>query len=73
MFDAEQFGLRIKELRLKRGISTIRLAKELCVSDATISRWENAVITPKAEYIYAMSKYFSVTAGFLLGLEKVEV
>lgn len=35
-------GAVIKELREKKHLSQAELAERLCVSDKTISKWENA-------------------------------
>jgi len=67
-FNVDLFGERLKILRTKRGISTIRLGKELGVSDATISRWENGLIKPTAESIYNIAKFFGVSSDYLIGL-----
>ena len=68
-FDTEVFGERLKELRLKRCLTIVKLAKVLDVNNATISRCENGVIKPSVDTIYAMAKFFNVPAGYLIGTE----
>ena len=68
-FDVTKFGERIKELRVEKGITTIQMGKELGISDATVSRWENGLLIPKADSIFALAKFFGVSAGYLIGLE----
>ena len=68
-FDIKVFSGRLRELRLEKGMSTIKLGKELGFSDATISRWENGLIHPGISSLYKIAKYFNVTAGYLIGTE----
>ena len=65
----ETFGIRLRELRNERGLSSKALGKEIGVSDATIIRWENASMIPGADYIALLAKYFKVSSDYLLGLE----
>lgn len=62
-------GQRIKELRVERGLNQRELAVEIKVSQPTVAAWENEENEPKATYIYRLSKFFKVSADFLLGLE----
>lgn len=58
--------MRLKQLRTERGISQVRLAMELSVSQHTISRYE----TGEREADYAMliriADYFDVSVDYLL-------
>ena len=69
-FNVEQLGERIKSLRVERGIGQNKLAKDLCLSNASISYWETGKQIPSAEVIYKLSKYFNVSADYLLGLKE---
>ena len=60
---------RIKALRAERGIGQNLLAKEIDVSNASISYWENAKQEPSAQAIYKLAQYFGVSADYILGLE----
>ncbi|MBQ8324283.1 MAG: helix-turn-helix transcriptional regulator [Clostridia bacterium] len=59
--------MRLKQLRTERGISQVRLAMELSVSQHTVSRYE----TGEREADYAMliriADYFDVSVDYLLG------
>lgn len=59
-------GLIIKELRQLKNISQPELAKNIGVSNGTISFWENGQNEPKASYIKRLSNYFGVTTDYLL-------
>ena len=56
---------KIKELRESQGLSLMKLAKILNVSDASIFNWENGV-EPKASHICALANYFQITTDELL-------
>ena len=64
-----KFAERLKDLRLERGLSAKALGKEIGVSDATIIRWENVTMIPRADYVVIIAKYFKVSSDYLLGLE----
>lgn len=63
------FCKRLKSLRLEKGLSTTALAKEIKVSDASISRWENGLRVPNIDELFALAKFFNVSADYLIGLE----
>lgn len=65
----DYFAKRLKELREQHHLSMMQLANVLHVSDAAISNWENSINEPKISYLIAISKYFDVSADYLLGLE----
>ena len=69
-FNVKHLGERIKLLRVERGIGQNKLAEDLCLSNASISYWETGKQIPSAEVIYKLSKYFNVSADYLLGLKE---
>lgn len=62
------FCERLKELRLERNISTVKLATAIGVSNSIISRWENGLRVPSIDHLYNIAKYFGVTSDYLIGL-----
>lgn len=50
-------------------LSQTELAKKIGASQKAIDFWEKGINEPKASYIIALSKFFGVTADYLLGLE----
>lgn len=60
---------RIKELRKESNISQQQLANAIGVSQKAIDFWEKGINEPKASYIISLSKFFKVSADYLLGLE----
>ena len=61
---------RIRELRDEKRLSQARLAKEMGVTQQTISDYEKGRIEPSIETIKKLCKFFDVTAGYLLGIEE---
>lgn len=66
----ETLSKRLKELRLENKLSQTEFGKLLNVSQDTISLWENGKSYPTIEYLYALCKTFSVSADYLLDLDK---
>lgn len=64
-------GQRICEMRTAFGWSQVELAKRLGVAKQTVSNWENDNIQPSIEMLVRISKLFSVTTDYLLGLDEI--
>ena len=63
------FDERIRELRHSLGINQVGFGKRLNVTKQCISNWENNNIMPSIDMLIRISKTFSVSADYLLGLE----
>ncbi len=63
------FAERLKDLRMEEKLSVEKLAKNIGVSKAAISRWENGLQIPNIVYLVMIAKYFNVTTDYLCGLE----
>lgn len=61
-----KLGDIISNLRKERNLTQKELADELCVSDKSVSRWENGSTYPNIDMIYIISKYFGVSFYNLL-------
>ena len=61
---------QIRLLRVNRKMSQVELAKCLGVSKQSVSNWENDNIQPSIEMLIKLSKVFSVSTDYLLGLEE---
>lgn len=59
---------RLMELRKERGLSQATVAKDLGVSLGIICYWETNKSDPTARNIAKISRYFNVSADYLLGL-----
>ncbi len=69
-FNLKEMGERLLALRKERGIGQNELARLLSFSNASVSYWENAKQIPNAEAIYKLSKFFGVSADYILGIEE---
>lgn len=58
---------KLRELRKARNMTQSELAKEIKVSEKTISRWEKEETLMKADKAKELAKFFDVTVGYLLG------
>ena len=61
------FAQRLKELRLKRGLTQAELASALNISNRTISMYEQSNSEPNVEILAKIADYFNVTTDFLVG------
>lgn len=59
--------LRLRELRLEKGISLDKLGEIFHVQKSTLSRMENGKQEPKADFLNDLADYFGVTVDYLLG------
>lgn len=62
------FNERIKQLRESLGINQVEFGKRINVSKQCISNWENSNILPSIDMLIKITKTFSVSADYLLGL-----
>lgn len=60
-------GLVIKQLRKERGILQNVLAKDINVTQATISSWEIERTAPNIAQLNLLANYFNVTVDYLIG------
>lgn len=58
--------MRLKELRLKHGLSQQRLAIELNLNQNSISRYENESRQADYQTLIAFADYFNVSIDYLL-------
>lgn len=62
-------GLRIKNLREKRGLSQKEAADKLGISRATISAYERNNKSPRIEILEQMAILYHASVDYILGLE----
>ena len=58
----------LKDLRRENNLSQRQMAEKLCISQQTYSDYENGKTEPTIDTIIAISKIFSVSSDYLLGL-----
>lgn len=64
---------RIKELRESRHLSQQRLAMDMNVSQAMISKYEIGQSEPDIQMIMKLASYFQVSTDYLLGLSDSKI
>ncbi len=64
----EYLGIKLRALRLERGITQRELAEALNVVTASISSYETGGNYPSADVLIKLCKYFNVSSDYLLGL-----
>lgn len=63
-------GQRIQELRKRAGLTQEQLAEQLGVTRQAVSKWESDNGVPELDALIALSRYFKLTLGELLGVEE---
>ena len=63
------FNIKIRELRLEKGLRQSDIAKYLKVTPATVTRWENNTQEPDYNTLALLAQFFEVSTDYLLGLE----
>ncbi len=58
--------MRLKELRAKRGISQLKLAMDLGLSQNTVSRYETGEREADYHTLILLADYFNVSIDYLL-------
>jgi transcriptional regulator with XRE-family HTH domain len=72
--ESETLGTRLKVARTRAGLDQGRVAESLDVHRVTISKWENDVQTPSAEYLDQLADLYGVASRDLLrGIEVTDV
>lgn len=61
--------MKIRELRVNRGLSQLKLAEVLGVSRSTIAMWETEASQPDNKALIDLANYFNTTVDYILGRE----
>lgn len=61
------FAERLRKLRNEKDITLDELAEILETTKATLSRYENSLREPKAEFVQRVANYFNVTTDYIMG------
>ena len=59
--------MRLREIRQAKGVSQLRLAIELNMSQNTISRYETGEREPGINELIKLADYFGVSVDYLIG------
>ncbi|MGN0727188.1 MAG: helix-turn-helix domain-containing protein, partial [Anaerovoracaceae bacterium] len=66
MLTNKDFGIKIAELRKKKGLTQTQLAEMLNISNKTVSRWETGEGYPEITLLSPLAKALGVTTDELL-------
>ncbi|MDO9368812.1 MAG: helix-turn-helix domain-containing protein [Sphingopyxis sp.] len=69
---AESFGVRLQRLRTAKALTQSQVAKQLSVSEPSISAWEQDKARPKAGRLEALAVLLGVDIPELLGIDEAE-
>lgn len=64
------FGEKLRELRLKSGMTQLQLADKVNVTKSVINYYEHKDKKPSPDILIKFSEIFGVTTDYLLGVEK---
>lgn len=62
------FGAKVKELRVKKGLTQKQVAEALNVTVPTLSHWECDYQEPSFKDLLAICNFYEVSADYLIGL-----
>lgn len=65
-----ELGTKIKNLRMKKGVTQECVAKRLGVTYQTVSKWENNITLPDIQLLPEISVYFGITIDELFELTR---
>ena len=66
-----EFGVRLRELRIKNNFTQKQIAERLGVAISAISSYESGVRYPTYDSLIKLSRIFHVSTDYLLGLDPV--
>ena len=64
--------MRLKELRMKMGVSQAKVGEYIGCSGAVYSRYETGIRQPSIETMIKIANYFDVSLDFLIGNKEFE-
>lgn len=67
-----QFNEKLKEWRMKKGISQTELAKKIFVSRSAVAKWENGLGLPSDDSLNQLAEFFGVKPSELLSDPAIE-
>lgn len=69
---SEKTSFRIKELRIKKGLTMEKLAELIGVSKSTIAKWENGYVdNMRQERVKKLAEIFEVSPTFIMGYDDI--
>lgn len=65
------FGERFKQLRMEKGLTQEKLAREFYIRKSSISKYENNIQLPEIDTLKRYAKYFDCSIDYLLGISDI--
>ncbi|WP_309122392.1 helix-turn-helix transcriptional regulator [Paenibacillus sp.] len=62
------FGVRLRELRKKNGLSMAEFGRRIGIAKSTVAGYEGGEREPSLDTVAAIARLFDVTSDYLLGL-----
>ena len=69
--DQQKIGTFLKQLRQERQLTQENLAEIMCVTNRSVSRWENGVNLPDLPTLIQLADFYGVELGYLFHHVKV--
>lgn len=69
-FRIVDFGSKLKELRIRSGLTQKQLGEQIGVTKSVISFYEHNDRTPSPDVLIKITSVFHVTSDYLLGIER---
>lgn len=63
------YSQRIKELRLEKGLSQMKLSQATGLSQSAIAKWELGQSEPTVSALITLSEFFNESVDYILGLK----
>ncbi|MDE6455491.1 MAG: helix-turn-helix domain-containing protein [Dysosmobacter sp.] len=60
---------KLSSLRRRKGLTQVKLAKQIKIARQTVSRWETGASIPTAENLNYLCRFYGVPADYLFGNE----
>jgi len=67
--EAFDFGMRLKKLREKQGLTQKQVAEKIGLTEAAVSSYERNIAQPTADTLKTLAVLYRVKADYILGLE----
>ncbi len=62
------YGNRLREARLKKGYTLVKVALLMNTTHATISRYENEKLEPSIDMLKRLCTLYNVSSDYIIGL-----
>lgn len=62
------FGERLKRARKRKGLTQAQVMEMTCITDKSLSRYENGASAPDPDSILALIRLYDVSADYIMGL-----